>query len=100
MEMRNSVKLIIGIDSRRDNPKFCQEDRTNLKSEKIKEKNLRKPDSPRYVQTALNKGMEIREELKIPKKEKMILFLKSLNFLLVSMLSITLSKRSVGNSGI
>ena len=89
-----------GIDSSKDNPKFCQEDKTNLKSENIKEKNLKNPDSPKYVQTTLNKGMETKEELKIPKKERIILFLKSLNFLLASILFITLSKRSLGNSGI
>src|SRR3989338_4200783 len=59
---KNPAKLVAGNDSKSAHEKLCQNASTDLKSEKIKDKNSINPDSAMPVRTASNAGINIAPE--------------------------------------
>src|SRR3989344_5140151 len=59
---KNPAKLVAGNDSKSAHEKLCQNASTDLKSEKINDKNSINPDSAMLVRTALNAGKSIAPE--------------------------------------
>src|SRR3990167_8731616 len=96
---KNPAKLVAGNDSKSAHEKLCQNASTNLKSEKIKDKNSINPDSAMPVRTAPNAGISIAPEPSITRNAAANLFFISKNRSSLRMRFIIFPYSSFGGSG-